>query len=136
MLEKLQNSLREFAKQDVTQDEREAIIELMMMTMYSDNFLKLSEDDFINEYVNSLKWESPLSVEYYFGKATAQVRSALEDVQKKDDFLKNINNRIQREEVKLMVLKVCKDLAMTDLDFSPQEKDFLNSISEAFQLSA
>ena len=66
MREKLRLSLSEIAKLDVTQDEREAIIELMIMTMYSDKNIKLAEDEVIKEYASNIKWESPLSSYHFF----------------------------------------------------------------------
>lgn len=135
MREKLRSSLSEIAKQDVTQNEREAIIELMMMTMYSDKTLKLAEDEVIRQYA-SIKWESPLSLEFYFGKVTPRIRKALGDAEKMNAFLKDINTRIESEEVKSQVLQLCSDLAMADAEFSSEEKELLNNISQVFQVNS
>ncbi len=134
MREKLRLSLSEIAKKDVTQNEREAIVELMMMVMYSDKTLKLAEDDAIKEYA-SIKWESPLSLEFYFGKVTPKIRTALADKEKMNAFLKDINARIESELVKAQVLLVCNDLAMADSEFSSEEKQLLENISQVFQVN-
>ncbi|MGB3639250.1 MAG: hypothetical protein WBA39_16990 [Rivularia sp. (in: cyanobacteria)] len=135
MRDKLRLSLSEIAKQDVTQNEREAIIELLMMIMYSDKTLKLAEDEAIKEYTSSIKWESPLSLEFYFGKVTPKIRTALSDEGKMNAFLKDINTRIESELVKAQVLLVCNDLAMADSEFSSEEKELLTNISRVFQVS-
>ncbi|MEM6401113.1 MAG: hypothetical protein AAF757_12905 [Cyanobacteria bacterium P01_D01_bin.116] len=135
MREKLRLSLSEIAKQDVTQNEREAIIELMMMVMYSDKTLKLSEDEAIKEYTNNIKWESPLSLEFYYGKVTPKIRKALADEENMNALLEDINFRIESEIVKAQVLLVCNDLAMADSDFSSEEKELLTNISKVFQVS-
>ena len=135
MRDKLRLSLSEIAKQDVTQNEREAIIELLMMIMYSDKTLKLAEDEAIKEYTSSIKWESPLSLEFYFGKVTPKIRTALSDEGKMNAFLKDINTRIESELVKAQVLLVCNDLAMADSEFSSEEKELLTNISKVFQVS-
>ena len=135
MTDKLHSSLTEIAKQDVTQNEREAIIELMMMTMYSDKTLKLSEDEVIQEYTENIKWESPLSLEFYFGKVTPKIRAALGDKEKMTAFLEDVNNRIETEAVKSQVLKLCNDLAMADEEFSVEEKELLEHISQVFQIN-
>ena len=134
MREKLRLSLSEIAKLDVTQNEREAIVELMMMVMYSDKTLKLAEDEAIKEYA-SIKWESPLSLEFYFGKVTPKIRTALADKEKMNAFLQDINARIESELVKAQVLLVCNDLAMADAEFSSQEKELLQNISQVFQVA-
>ncbi len=135
MREKLRLSLSEIANLDVTQNEREAIIELMMMIMYSDKTLKLAEDEAIKEYTSSIKWESPLSLEFYFSKVTPKIRKALSDKDKMNAFLEDINTRIESELVKAQVLLVCNDLAMADSEFSSEEKELLTNISQVFQVS-
>ena len=135
MREKLRLSLSEIANLDVTQNEREAIIELMMMIMYSDKTLKLTEDEAIKEYTNNIKWESPLSLEFYFGKVTPKIRRALEDKEDMNSFLEDINFRIDSELVKAQVLLVCNDLAMADSEFSSEEKELVDNIAKVFQVS-
>ncbi|MGB6298978.1 MAG: hypothetical protein WBF90_22760 [Rivularia sp. (in: cyanobacteria)] len=136
MREKLRLSLGEIAKQDVTQNEREAIIELLMLIMYSDKTIKLAEDEAIKEYTNSIKWESPLSLEFYFGKVTPKIRKALAEQENMNALLEDINFRIESELVKAQVLLVCNDLAMADSEFSPEEKELLTNISKVFQVNS
>jgi uncharacterized tellurite resistance protein B-like protein len=135
MREKLRLSLNEIANLDVTQNEREAIVELMMLIMYSDKTLKLAEDEAIKEYTSSVKWESPLSLEFFFGKVTPKVRRALSDKENMNALLEDINFRIESELVKAQVLLVCNDLAMADAEFSSEEKELLKNISKVFQVS-
>mgnify|MGYP001793169931 FL=1 len=134
MREKLRLSLSEIAKQDVTQNEREAIIELMMTVMYSDKNLKLSEDEAIKEYTSNIKWESPLSLEFFLGKVTPKIRRALEETEDMNALLEDINFRIESELVKAQVLLVCNDLAMADSEFSSEEKELVENIAKVFQV--
>ena len=134
MREKLRLSLSEIAKQDVTQNEREAIIELMMTVMYSDKNLKLSEDEAIKEYTSNIKWESPLSLEFFLGKVTPKIRRALEETEDMNALLEDINFRIESELVKAQVLLVCNDLAMADSEFSSEEKELVENIAKIFQV--
>ena len=135
MREKLRLSLSEIANLDVTKNEREAIIELMMMVMYSDKTLKLSEDEAIKEYASNIKWESPLSLEFYFGKVTPKIRRALSDKEDMNALLEDINFRIESEVVKAQVLLVCNDLAMADAEFSSEEKELVKNIAKVFQVN-
>ncbi|BAY82367.1 hypothetical protein NIES267_18460 [Calothrix parasitica NIES-267] len=135
MREKLRLSLSEIANLDVTQNEREAIIELMMMVMYSDKTLKLSEDEAIKEYISNIKWESPLSLEFFFGKVTPKIRRGLQDRENMNALLEDINFRIESEMVKAQVLLVCNDLAMADSEFSCEEKELVENIAKVFQVN-
>ena len=135
MREKLRLSLSEIANLDVTQNEREAIIELMMTVMYSDKTLKLSEDEAITEYTSNIKWESPLSLEFFLGKVTPKIRRALEEKENMNALLEDINFRIESELVKAQVLLVCNDLAMADSEFSAEEKELVENIAKLFQVN-
>jgi tellurite resistance protein len=130
MLNKLQSFLNITHHQESKQHENEAIIELMMMTMFIDKSLKLSEHDAIEKYAKSLNWKSPISFEYYLNSATAKVRNALSTEEKKKNFLKDINSRITSPETKNKVLQTCQDLAGGDGELSPKEKEFLQLVAE------
>lgn len=134
MLKKLQSFLGVLAKSESHQDEREATIELMIMTMYVDKSLKIEENEAINQYLSNITWESPLSVRQYLGKATAEVRSALSDTDKRKALLEKISSKLGTREVKQQALKACHDLAAADGDLIPEEKEFLDTIAHIFQM--
>ena len=124
------------AKEKSEQSQKEAIIELLIMTMYIDKSLKLEEDEAIKKYIETLQWKSPMSVEYYLGIATARVRKALETPEKIHSFLEDVSNRVETVELKKQVLQVCNDLAMADSDISTKEQKFLELVAQVFQLPA
>jgi uncharacterized tellurite resistance protein B-like protein len=130
MLKSLQSFFGSMAQNDTKQSEREASIDLMIMTMFIDKSLKLAEDEILNEYVKNLSWESPLSVDKYFGVATAKVRSALGNAEKMDALLADIKSRIVSEQTKQQILKACQDLAIADKDLSNEEQDFLDRVAK------
>ncbi len=130
------HSLFSFLAQDKSeQSQKEAIIELLIMTMYADKSLKLEEDEAIRGYIETLEWESPISVEYYLGVATAKVRKALESSDKTYSLLEDISNRVQTVELKKQVLQICNHLAMADSEISNEEKEFLQLVAQVFQVS-
>ncbi|MBF2063709.1 MAG: TerB family tellurite resistance protein [Calothrix sp. C42_A2020_038] len=134
MLKSLQAFLRAIAKPESHQDEREATIELMIMTMYVDKSLKVVENEVINQYLSNITWESPLSIDKFLGKATAKVRSTLSDTEKRQAFLEEINTKLSSREVKQQAIKACHDLAIADGELTLQEKEFLDTIARVFQV--
>lgn len=118
------------------QTQTEAIIELLIMTMYADKSLTLEEDEAITKYIKTLQWKSPMSVEYYLGIATAKVRKAFESPEKVRSFLEDISNRLETVELKTQVLQICNQLAMADSEFSSQEREFLQLVTQVFQVSS
>ncbi|RUT10267.1 hypothetical protein DSM106972_007620 [Dulcicalothrix desertica PCC 7102] len=134
MLKSLQSFLGVLSQPESHQDEREATIELMIMTMYVDKSLKLAEDDVINQYLSHITWESPLTIEQYLGKATARVRASLSDAEKRKTLLEEINTKFSSREVKQQALKACHNLAAADGDLISEEKEFLDTVAQVFQV--
>ena len=118
------------------QSQKEAIVELLIMTMYADKNLKIEEDEAIKRYIETLEWKSPMSVEYYLGIATAKVRKALESPEKIHCFLEDISDRVKTVELKKQVLQICINLTMSDSEVSTEEREFLQLVSQIFQVSA
>ena len=118
------------------QSQKEAIVELLIMTMYADKTLKIEEDEAIKRYIETLEWKSPMSVEYYLGIVTAKVRKALESPEKIHCFLEDISDRVKTVELKKQVLQICINLTMSDSEVSTEEREFLQLVSQIFQVSA
>lgn len=124
------------AKEKSEQSQKEAIVDLLIMTMYIDKSLKLEEDEAIEKYIETLQWESPMSVEYYLGIATAKVRKALETPEKIRSFVEDVGNRVETVELKKQVLQICNELAMADSEISTKEQEFLQLVAQVFQVPA
>ena len=117
------------------QTQKEAIVELLIMTMYADKTLKIEEEEAIRRYIETLDWKSPMSVEYYLGIAIAKVRKALESPEKIRCFLEDISDRVKTVELKKQVLQICMNLTISDSEVSTEEKEFLQLVSQVFQIS-
>ncbi|KST67325.1 tellurite resistance TerB family protein [Mastigocoleus testarum] len=117
------------------QSQKEAIVELLIMTMYADKTLKIEEDEAIKRYIETLEWKSPMSVEYYLGIAIAKVRKALESPEKIHCFLEDISDRVKTSDLKKQVLQICINLTMSDSEVSTEEREFLQLVSQIFQVS-
>lgn len=70
----------------MTQDSREAIIELLFLSLYMDNHLSLAEDSVLNDALDSLGWESAKPRERFILSAFASARIAAGDPVKSEDF--------------------------------------------------
>lgn len=63
----------------MTQDSRKAIIELLFLSLYTDNHLSLAEDGVLTEALDSLGWDSPSPRENFIFAAFASARNAIAD---------------------------------------------------------
>lgn len=130
MLTKIQSFLGVIAKPESQQIEREAIIELMLMTMYIDKSLKLSEDEVLNKYLSGISWESPFSIQQFLGLATAKVRNALADKDKMKAFLEDINSKFTSSTIKQQAFEICGELAIADGNLTQSEREFLDAMGQ------
>lgn len=135
MFKNVQSFLGMIGQVDSEQIEREATIELMVITMYIDKTLKLAEDEVIKQYLGSITWESWLPSEKFLGVAIAKVRNALLSKEKTTALLEDINSRLSNEERKSQALQACRELAVADGELSQEEKDFLETVAQVFQVS-
>ncbi len=133
MFQKLNSLFQAIVKKDTKQSEREAVIELMIITMYSDKSLKVAEEDMINQYLESITWESGVSKEQFLAKTFPKVRNAITDKQKIRVLLEDINSRIGSDEMKSQLLSTCSDLALADGEISEEEKEFLAELAKILQ---
>lgn len=90
--------------------------------------------DVIKEYLGNITWESPLTIKQYLGKATARVRTTLSDAEKRKALLEEISSKFSSREVKQQALKACQNLATADGDLISEEKEFLDTVAQVFQV--
>ena len=100
MFKNVQSFLGMIGQVDSEQIEREATIELMVMTMYIDKTLKLAEDEAIKQYLGSITWQSWYKSDKFLGVAIAKVRNALLSKEKTTALLEDINSRLSNQERK------------------------------------
>lgn len=81
----------------MTQNSRQALIELLFLSLYLDNHLSLAEDEVLNDALDSLGWESELSREKFIFKAFSAARAAADGGQKTDEFLSVRANLIKQD---------------------------------------
>ena len=71
----------------MTQNSREALIELLFLSLYLDDHLSLAEDEVLTSALDSLGWDSPNSREKHVFKAFSIARDVAADAIKTEQFL-------------------------------------------------
>ena len=71
----------------MTQASREALIELLFLSLYLDDHLSLTEDEVLGKALESLGWDSPQPREAFIFKAFSAAREASHCAAKTDGFL-------------------------------------------------
>lgn len=71
----------------MTQDSREALIELLFLALYLDDHLSLAEDDVVTSALEAIGWDSPHPRDICILKAFSKAREAHADALKTEEYL-------------------------------------------------
>lgn len=135
MLDDLRGLLNYVGRRADAQRQREAMIDLLLWTMYADKLLALPENDRIDQLADEMEWNSPTPASQYLNAAIAKIRDVLEDAEKAVVEMNSIYERLGTDEMRKDAYMACRDLAQIDGDVADEEREFLNSVKQRFNLA-
>ena len=94
LFEKLFNKDKNAARDGLSQEQREAIIDLLILGAYTDNRLSLREEKAFESLTGTLSWESEIELSDYIKDAIAKVRSIRSNPSAKAGLLGEIKERL------------------------------------------
>lgn len=112
---------------DWSQTQREALVDLCLLGMYSDNLISLAEQGFIQNEFTQLKWESGISFSGYLQRVIPKIRKVKNDFQQKKELLQNIADRLENNDSKRKAVAELEKLLSTD-GIVKIEEEFLEEI--------
>lgn len=110
---------------NLTQVQREAIVDLLHYCMFADNFVALAEDRFVNSVAATLSWDRNISFEVFESGSIGKARKAKEIAAFREEFYKDIVKRLGSKEAKSLALQLCKDLYNADSKMAEAESQQL-----------
>ena len=135
-LERLRNLFGKVDAAALTQPQREALIDLLLWTMYVDRMLALSENDRIDQLPEELSWESVTPFPTYLNASFARVREVLSDEDEARKLLDDIYARLGTDAARRRAYDACLDLADIDGQVAEEERRFLEGVRMRFGLDA
>ncbi len=118
----------------LNQLQREGIVDLLLLAMYSDNHLSLFEDAIIEKNMTKYKWDSPTDLNTYIQIQTAKVRSVNETENGRKHFLDIVSNKLHTAELRKEAYQLCLSVFISDGDHNMEESNFSKEIKTAFDL--
>jgi hypothetical protein len=115
----------------MTQSSREALIDLLFLSLYLDNHLSLAEDDVLTSALDALGWESSEAREGHIWKAFSQARGAASCAIRTTAFLETRATVIQRDGTEADALTWLSRVLGAD-GLSASEKHFLGQLEARF----
>ncbi len=100
--------------QNLSQPQREAIFDFLLLGMYADGNLKLAENEQVFSLTERLGWESYQDRSEYSKMATARVRTAIETDASLLVFLTKLSAQLGDDDVKIFALGLLVKLLDSD----------------------
>ena len=116
----------------LAQSQREATLDLLILGIYADNTVRLSENERIYDLISPFGWESYQDAREYSQTATSRARGALESENALAAFLTGIANRLGDDDVKKLALALLARLIESDNAATESEADFYQQAKTAF----
>ena len=120
------------AKAGQSQSQTEALVDLLLLGIYSDNLISLAESDFIDQESEQLPWESGISFGGYLQRVIPKVR-AVKGPEKESEFLLHVAARLGDSEAKQQALDELTALLASD-GLVQLEATFVEQVKTALQI--
>lgn len=116
---------------NLTQAEREAIVDVLHVCMYADSHIALSEDEAIEGIARSFAWDPKISYEAYEAKSVGAVRRALGDAKERAAFFAGVRERLPKAETRKLALALTEKVFKADGNKSAREIDAAAELKKA-----
>ena len=118
----------------LTQSQREAMIDLLLLATYSDDFVDVNEDRVLERVTERFNWKSDVSIDEYISASAIKSKEVRASEASEDFFISDIGLRLNKKKYKYQALRLCNTLLYSDADLRGTEVKFLKSVTKVFGL--
>jgi hypothetical protein len=115
----------------LTQEQREAIVDLLNYAMFADNNIAISEDQFIADTESKMTWAPHIDFDIYEEQSIGFVRRAKDDQSYRGEFFDSVKRRLGDPKTKNKALDLCSQLCAVDGAITPKEAEALKMFRSA-----
>lgn len=134
LIDTLSNQLRKTRKATTSTEEQEAVIDLLVMTMYADRFIDTAENDAIEHVAEEIDGDAPLPLTQYLNPSIAKVRRTTGDEVKQRALLEDISERLGTDRMRTLAYQAGRAVARADGEMADEEEHFLSSVRAVFEI--
>ncbi len=131
-----QQALMPTAVPNLAQVQREAIVDLLLLGMYADQHVAVSEQEFLTEAIGQMNWDKFYSSEIYFQRVVPTVREVLGNTDRTCRFLQNISARLDQVEVMKFAIEQFSTLIALEGVTEESEAVLFDAVMETFFAAA
>jgi hypothetical protein len=132
MIDRIKSLFGKVGDVPISQPQREAVIDLLLWTMYIDKRLALPETERIDQVPEEMAWEAVTPFPQYINTTVARVREVLSDTDRAEALLDDIYARLGTEPMRRRAFDACRDLAQVDGQMADEESQFLEHVRTRF----
>jgi hypothetical protein len=111
--------------QIMNQKQREALVDLLLLGMFADGSLKVSDDQKLLSVIEEIGWESYQTPDLYFQSAIAKARDAADSEARTLARLKKINDGLASDEIRQQAFERLQRFLNVDGEPGLEESKFL-----------
>jgi hypothetical protein len=111
--------------QNMNQKQREALVDLLLLGMFADGSLKVSDDQKLLSVIEEIGWESYQTPDLYFQSAIAKARDAADTEPGTLARLKKIRDSLASDEIRQQAIERLENFLSLDGRPGVEESKFL-----------
>jgi len=127
MLERFKKLLRKNPPQPALQPQREALVDLLLLGMYTDHLLSVAEGDLLAAKLGDLPWESGQALSIYLQVNMPKIRMAYEHLPSRLQLLQSIRDRLPTPETRQDAYQKLQEFLAVD-GVANAEQEFLTQV--------
>jgi len=127
MLERFKKLLRKKPPQPALQPQREALVDLLLLGMYTDHLLSVAEGDLLAAKLEDLPWESGQALSIYLQVNIPKIRMAYEHLPSRLQLLQSIRDRLPTPETRQDAYQKLQEFLAVD-GVANAEQEFLTQV--------
>lgn len=115
------------------QSKREAMLELMLLTVLVDGSIRLDQELLIRHFVEKLDWKSGITVSFFIAQTTGKIRQCLGNPEEIRKLLMAIAQRLPTLEDRQSALQLTRDLLGLNAEFNARRSTFITEMKTILQ---
>ncbi len=120
---------------DDPQAYREALVDLLVWTMFVDRHLALAEQELIDAVTEDMEWTSMTPLGEFLQESSARARAVIDgEPAAAHGYLVTIGKRLHNPKDRKRVYEVCQELVNSDGKLRQEEIQHLRAIAKTFDL--
>jgi uncharacterized tellurite resistance protein B-like protein len=127
--------LRREIRPEQIQAQREAVLDLLVWTMFADRHITRPEQELVRREAEDLAWEGYRPIEQYMDGSIRRVRDVLGSPTAEAAYLEDISERLGDARTRELALRACTRIAEVDGEVAPAERELLERARRSFGLS-